>query len=615
MSFRNFYSRSSAVIEQAFESDKPVLVDVLPALGKSTGVIKWVANSGEQIVIFTERHDLYEQLKDNCREFGVSYQTLPSHLLDCPTASKSEADRKHGDEWKRRFDEKIEAGFSGRALHEHAHRIFGEELPCQTEGECPYLSQLNKQAEDFEEIDVLIGNYRHMFKPAYSNSRQVVIDESPGDSVLTELTADDVNDTINRYLSNCPVLPFLNTEDILRFRLSREENPQVRTWLDSPEGNSIKSAGWNYDAQNPGPHAYGAILVRAALDSTVLPEGWHQTELGDGTIVVKSPKGTVFIQPPFPFEHSNVVALDGTPSVAMWRVLLGDELEPLAVLTDEEKAEWVGHLGIRIIQTTRKSVPARAGSNNTQEAHAVVEEVYRREDSKPFVVTSKQGLKNLRRQYKDFEDLIQGSENFSNLKGRNDLDQISPVLIIGCPQLSDEHIQKWVALGGHKPYLARDTNGIRLPGEKSDFGPVGNDVLHGTRENELLQAAMRFSRKPGRESEIRVYVHSSAIPEWVQPEPCLLTVKKIEGSQGFRQVYNALTHGEDWQDAERSTKEIESIVEKLHKNPIGYHQIRKHLNTLNEDDTIGKERRGSCDYWWNISLERRGKDTIVLCEC
>jgi hypothetical protein len=453
-----------------------------------------------------------------------------------------------------------------------------------------------------------------MFKPEYSDSRIVIIDEFPGDGVLTTLSSDDANNAILRYLAGENSLPFTNVEDILIYRHNltgqTDHDPAVRDWLSGPEGTTFESVIWHREGRNPNVMAYGSLLVRAALEDTKLADGWSQAVLSDQTVIVRSPAGGVHILPPLPFdEDTNIVALDGTPSLEMWRAVLGDELEYLPVLDKEGQQEWLSRLGLRIIQLSETTIPVFGGRDDPHTDYALIEEITRRERTVPFVVTSKNGFRNLRPFESD--ELVWEGEHYGNLKGRNDLDGRNPVLIIGSPQQSDLVIQKWAAIRGHSATRATDESGKGFKGTKLDFGRVGNEILQGTRENEVLQAAMRFTRQV-RDDEIRVYVYSCAIPEWVKPEVWETEIKRWDNGKGIGQVIDALTHGKDWQAKKRTTGEIINLVQELHgEGALGYDQVLKYLHRLRDDYNLIQGEKKRSWTWWNLRLEERGKYSVV----
>lgn len=611
---RYFYEKCRNAVEQAFETQGTTLVDALPALGKSTKTIDIIAERGDKAVIFTARHELYDQLEDECKKNGITGYILPSFHRDCTTGGKEET-RKYGQEWARRFRSKYAEGHSAKELHQKAHEHFGEELPCQSSGKCEYISRLE---HDLSEYQVLIGNYQHMFNSAYSDSRIIVLDEFPGNSVLDTLEAGDANKAVSWYLSQENSLPLSNIKDILSYRINltlsgakeTDEETAVNAWLAGSEGSTYDSIGWYREEQNPNTTAYGRLLVRAALIGREIPGGWTRSELDDGTVILKDENGEVSILPPRPFdEKANIVALDGTLSLELWRAILGNEIEYQPTLNDTEKREWLRRLGLRIIQTTEKTVPVRGWRNAPETDYTLIEEVTRREGKTPFVVSSKQGLKRLNALQSD--DLTWDSEHYDRLVGRNDLDGRNPVLLIGSPQLSDSEIQKWAAIRGEAAVPAKDESGNRLGGKHLDFGPVGNDILHATREDMVLQAAMRFSREP-RSTETRIYIYSCTIPEWVQPDVCEMHVTRRDGNRGLGQVVHALTYGDDWRTAKRTTTEITDLVKEIYgEDARGYDQILKHLKRLNEEWNMINCEGQRPFIWSNRNLGARGKYGFV----
>jgi hypothetical protein len=424
---RYFYEKCSNAIEQAFETEGRILIEALPALGKSTGIIKTIAKTGRKAIIFTERHDLYDQLKDECETWGLSYKVLPSFHLHCPTAGKKKV-RQYGDEWANRFSEAYEEGYSARYLHDHAHEVFGEELPCRQEGICSFETRLDTEWEGF---DVLIGHYNHMFRGAYSESRDVIIDEFPGDSVLASLSSTRVKKEVHRYLTTETNLPFSNDKEILEYRLNCSLNggefqSEVKEWLNRWETKNFEAVDQRLGNPTTRSTAYAPLLVRAALLSRRIKGGWSRVELNDGTIIVESPIGDVDILKPLPFdENARIITLDGTPSLEMWRAVLGDDLKHSPVLDESEKREWLGRLGLRIIQLTNTTEPSLKLRNKPKTDYALIEEIARREGKVPFVVTSKNGFKHLSPFKSD--NLTWEGEHYGNLKGTNKLDGIRSV--------------------------------------------------------------------------------------------------------------------------------------------------------------------------------------------
>ncbi|WP_049987980.1 hypothetical protein [Halobellus rufus] len=603
----DFYLKCRQGIERAFNQGGTVLVDALPALRKSTGVVQWAAESGEKLVVFTARNDLYDQLEKECEERGVSYRVLPSFIRFCSTGGREEV---HGEKWANRFKQKYAEGYSARELHTDALKHFDEPLPCQQEGTCEFLQRLEeKDKEDaYDQYDILIGHYVHLFDRTYSESRHVVIDEFPGDSLLIELSSGAVNSAINQYLDEDSSLPFSTRDDLVG---TRRENKDIERWLNETGWLTFDSVAENWNKYWRKTDAYGAILTRAILTSKKLGQ-WTRATLRDGTVIAQDKNGRVVILPPFPFsEDKTVVGLDGTPSVEAWRAILGKQMKPISVLNDAEKREWLGQLGLRLIQLAETPVPVNGTlGDDRYRDQALIEGITRLEGAAPFVITSKNAIGNLKLvdQNPEWE-----SRHYGNLKGLNTLDGVESALIIGSPQPSDHEIQKWAALAGSPAVPAEDEEGNRLRGNKLDFGDVGNDILRGFRDNEVLQAAMRFRRQVDEsDNETRVYIYSNAIPEWVRPEVWDVDIRRWDDGRGMSQVVSVLTSGEDWGTRESTTGEIlEMIQERYGSKAKGYDQVVNLLHKLTDEFELIRRVRRQSYVWSNLRLEERGKHCVV----
>lgn len=87
--------RCKMAVFAAFEDETPILVDALPAMGKSRSVVSYAEESGNPVTILTERHHLYRQFGDWCEKGELTYKRLPSFHHDCPTAAGD-----HGQKWQ-----------------------------------------------------------------------------------------------------------------------------------------------------------------------------------------------------------------------------------------------------------------------------------------------------------------------------------------------------------------------------------------------------------------------------------------------------------------------------------------------------------------------------------
>jgi hypothetical protein len=99
--------------------------------------------------------------------------------------------------------------------------------------------------------------------------------------------------------------------------------------------------------------------------------------------------------------------------------------------------------------------------------------------------------------------------NYGNILSNNQFEEKQLGAILGSPHPGDDVLKQWGALAGE----AITDNGGR--GNHRSYGLVGNDILCHFRENQVLQAILRFGRN---DDESHVYVHTSALPEWIDAE-------------------------------------------------------------------------------------------------
>ena len=80
-------SRRDDVIQQGFSISEIALIEALPASGKSFGVLRWGAETDNQITVLASHHDLLDEYEDWCAELNLSVKRLPSFHRDCESVS------------------------------------------------------------------------------------------------------------------------------------------------------------------------------------------------------------------------------------------------------------------------------------------------------------------------------------------------------------------------------------------------------------------------------------------------------------------------------------------------------------------------------------------------
>ncbi|MFC7059863.1 hypothetical protein [Halovenus salina] len=112
----------------------------------------------------------------------------------CPTA-----EGEHGDGWRLRVQTARALGYTPSEIHRHDLALFGEELPCQCDGDCHYTLGWEPISDPGTQLDVLVGAPSHAFVESarsyfdqkgdgdiVTTPRAVVIDEFIDDEYVTE---------------------------------------------------------------------------------------------------------------------------------------------------------------------------------------------------------------------------------------------------------------------------------------------------------------------------------------------------------------------------------------------------------------------------------------------
>lgn len=620
---------------EAFERDNPVLVEALPAMGKSRGTILPAAEQGLPTTIFTLRHDLYRQYENSCEELGLRYARIPSQRADCPLGEQYE--HTHGeprhpeaDEWEDDVYDAYGRFKSFVAVHEH----YGDQLPCQAEGPCPYVLAREEFHRELDEIaegntepyDVLIGNYLHAFSRyavevqradgetitvqrsgRYHRDRYVVFDEFPWNNAKQEFDAETVQESVTNYLKQEPELPFKNHSELMERRNDPEHRASISSWL-SLRGNRLIST-LSHDRDNMVPEA--PLLTELLLSvRKPLPVNnyWH-AELGNEVVgAVSGDKGSVWLLNRPPIENARgVIALDGTPSLDLWNLLLPGIEHSQVLPTDEEQRAYVrDELRLHIIRTSAHPKPYAAGNEfdpnkpskqiHGQNAAAVKDilafklmlESYDGVNE-PSIISTKAALEAYERE--GFLDTFSDHEHYNNLIGTNAFAESRFGIVAGCNYPGDEVVKMWAALCGRGVEPETNDEGTRLSGRNLSFGEFGDRILHSVREDDVLQAVMRYGRSPDENGNrgATVYVHTSALPGWVQPEVQISQVHLWENDNGTTDVLSVLQgHGDN--DTEWTVPLVREVLVALQgeKNAVSMRTVRRELNRFAKHGIVTK---------------------------
>ncbi|MFC6954101.1 helix-turn-helix domain-containing protein [Halorubellus litoreus] len=470
-------------------------------------------------------------------------------------------------------------GLFGGEIHRFAHTLFDETLPCQEGGKCPFYEERDFDPDDY---DVLIGYYTHAHssKSPYgtdiTKDRFVAIDEFPDGAFLKTFDTGTVTKAVNALLGDCDDSPYQFKKELTKQRTDTTLREAGTEWL--TEILAERDVVQVVEDMAGGAHVDAATIAYVVLNATELENGWEYATLPNGQVGAINPtdESVTILTRPDIGDAKGVIALDGTPTVELWRLLLGESLTHEAIHSDEEKGEYLEEgLGIRVVRTSENVKPYSSGIHVTPPKDiALIEGVGLIEEELPSLISSRRAIN----QYKKLglADLVDDWTHYGATKGINNFGKKRVGIVVGSPHYGDQELQKWGALAGKSLSRAEDQYGSNV-----DFGDYGNKLLYGMREQAVLQALMRFGRDGGGAT---VYVHTSALPEWVRYKAVSPQVHTWVGEkEGMKKVIAAI---DELEEREWRCSQIVDAV------PLSPQQVRTHLNRLEEFGFL-KSRRGS----------------------
>lgn len=560
-------------------------------MGKSRGTVEATEYTGRPVTILTARTDLYDQILDWCEEFELDARIIPSFTRTCPSAAGE-----YGEELANHLLRIYARGVSSELIHDPD--TLEQPLPCEAGGKCKYRRQMERLTPGAH--DVLIGHYTHAFVPKVIEGRVVAIDEFPESAYISTLDNDVLPTAVTTWLQEKEAIPYHGFSDLMTNRGDSAKRDETIAWFDQQGVQSDQPSA----VESELVHADVPLAVFTLLIGESLGNGWRRASLGENRIGVfngKENKVDILRQPDFePAEK--VLALDGTPTIDLWELVLGISLEQREVLSEMERKAYIWNaLNHRVYQTTEARKPYSSGNYvSVQQDHALITAIRRHHGQKPALITSKKALEgggsNQNQCYEDAGVLGQVSayEYRGNLIGSNQFKHERVGVVTGSAHYGDEYIERWGALAGK---AITPTSYEENPGQPRDYGEFGNKVRQHMAEHSTLQEILRFGRD---ERGATVYVHTSALPNWVPlaGKGQVVTTRSI----GMRRVIEAAKDRDEW----RTTALLDAV-------DIGERQVREHLNTLHAEGVIDRESEGRGYTWRNTGLhEVNEKGTVDL---
>ncbi|MEF8882155.1 MAG: hypothetical protein V5A34_06505, partial [Halapricum sp.] len=291
---------TEALYREAISEPETVdVLNVLPALGKTTAAIKTAAD--RPTTYLAPRKELMEQAAAKASNHGASYQHLPvfseanldqafvdygvdavrdrgkdllrnrwelldavgatgngeiydeedetdSDTVDLDRATCPTAEGDHGDAWALAVHVARALDYTPRDIHERAEALFGTALPCQDEGEghtCDYTDGWDAVSDPDQPIDLLIGHYAHAHvesaRTYYKRAGNGNVRKSARAVVLDEFVGRSFTETFGEdALEHAVWLASALSEDVddRQDLLERDvwSDELVRSWLEGEAG-------------------------------------------------------------------------------------------------------------------------------------------------------------------------------------------------------------------------------------------------------------------------------------------------------------------------------------------------------------------------------------------
>jgi hypothetical protein len=502
--------RRQEILQEAFHGDDAVLVEALPTLGKSYGAVKTAAETGLPVTILTQRRDLYDDVRDWCRDFGLSTHQLPAMTKKCPTYTESPDSPE-----ARKLVDLYERGATPREIHETL------DLPCQQNGDCPSLKAWDFDADEY---DILVGYYTQAKVDPIIEDRVVVIDECP-DGVFDVPVDENLPTSVSNFLRHCQEGEYNFSNDLptsygelcgkdARSEVGKKLQSIIEEFVSKrdtwdPETESISLELNQYEKNNRcAPEAVYAVLCGGSEYN-----GYERTVMDDGTVLLHNPhEATVHVRDPPTFENAqSVICLDGTPTRQLWentlRLSFDEENHRKVLNTHERRAYILDVQNWEFVQTSDEYVYTytQRQNVNVDKSAALVEAVRGKHHEEPSIISSKECLDLL--DDVGVIDQDEQADHFGNIKSSNDFSDHELGIVIGSLHYGREWVKREAAFAAEE--ISHDGDGI----DKTYNSDYGDALLTHMRDHQVLQAAMRFGRDA--DTKARVYIHTACLSDWV----------------------------------------------------------------------------------------------------
>lgn len=481
-------------IAEASLDGETSLHDVLPGIGKSRTIPSIASATRMPITALTNLRENYEQYRQWGKEDGIPVQKLPTRDL-CPTLRDDNPEYPQ-DSVAEEAREARDAGWSAGTIHQEF------DVPCERgQNTCAYRDQVKDI--DSNDPELFVGHFTQGHNPAYVRDRVVVIDESCFDTFSQKIQ--NPQEKARQYIETLDDFPF---SEARRPEAGEEDDRQQALSMLEKEGldpDEHRDAVGEFHAKAP-------LVAYTVFAAERMTNDIYYAELPGGRMATFSlplheAQLRLFDPPDFSAAES-VIALDATPCLSNWRLLLGDDLKHYRLFTDKQRNQYLREQGYEFIQINSHAWPAQGGNLSIPKCEAILREVHRKHDARPDLITSKDVIDQLEKE--GLGDLWREDMHFGDLRGKNDLADSELLVVLGSPSRPDGYYERVAAMHGETAERVEGTKGMNLT-----FGsPAADDILDSVRRGGVFQAGMRAGRTE--DAEATVYIATGLVPDWLE---------------------------------------------------------------------------------------------------
>jgi len=514
-------------LQRALTHAENTLIKAPTSLGKSTTVATtpWLdfpdVTGGQPVVHLHQTQRARDEAAAKSESEGIEYAVLEGRRDACPVAAGKHdnalvaSDGSQPSEW---FDRKCDVE---GVEFSRAHRRLREEnggLPCSPCGASQQWAGVPRDEDGEPAGDLIHATAPFAYVDSLVEDTNLIFDEQPTFTASFDgRQQDNFRRGFTRWLTEQSSDRVTWEEFVIDVRRQNHDRlEQYRQMLhDDPDDDYL--FGLNDS------HQSAAAIGRALLNATEAANSRLVGRDGGTTVVLDGDNNLSQVHDaPSLWKTRCVVGLDAHPVEPLWRLNTVESLTTCRVLSEGERQWWRRHeRGLEVVQVGEDANHVTRGwkSGAAQEKAQRLIEALRERYGPAFrtAICGKSIKSDVLRFMQDAGVSGPRAMHYGNHKSRNDFEDESVGLLLGCIDPGDDYVLDMLALCelSAEPESYSDGEGRALG--RGFVGPdseVAEEILASVRRNNVTQAAGRYARHPDSDdSGATVYVWSDVLPE------------------------------------------------------------------------------------------------------